>query len=153
MSGQLHDCLRREVAAINVFVDLLDREADAMRTGDFAKLQELATQKSAAADQIALLERERETEQLALGFPAGRLGAEAACATSGDAELGKTWHSLLARATLAQQHNQRNGLIVHTQLEFTQQTIRFLQHRDKPLYGPDGSASTGAASGKSLGHG
>lgn len=152
MSGQLHACLRREIAAIKVFVELLDREADAMSAGDFAQLGELATQKSEAAEQIELLEQQRESEQLALGFPVGRAGADAACA-SGGADMVKTWHSLLAHAALAQQHNQRNGLIVHTQLDFTQQSIRFLQNRDKPLYGPDGSASAGATSGKSLGHG
>lgn len=152
MSSRLHDYLRREVAAIDVFIELLEREAQAMGAGNFTGLEELAAQKSKAAEQIALLEQQRESEQLALGFPAGRLGTDAACATAG-AEMQQTWHGLLARAALAQQHNQRNGLIVHTQLDFTQQTIRFLQNRERPLYGPDGSASAGGASGKSLGSG
>jgi flagella synthesis protein FlgN len=149
MSGRLHDFLIREVAAIDLFADLLDREASAISDGDFANLPELAARKSELAGQITVLGQQRESEQLALGYPAGRSGADAACA-AGDKELEQAWHDLLTHADLAQKRNHRNGVIIRTHLEFTRQTIRFLQASEQPLYGPDGSSKTGAGSGKSL---
>ena len=58
--------------------------------------------------------------------------------------------SMLERAALARSHNHRNGVMIHTHLDFTRQSISFLQAKGRPLYGPDGSHHTGAASGNQL---
>ena len=146
MSAQRLAHLSREYAATGEFIELLDLEAQAMTGGDFGALPELAQRKSELADQIAALNSQREKEQLAMGYPAGRAGAQA-CAASGGPALEKAWSALLACAALAREHNHRNGVMIHTHLDFTRQSISFLQARGQPLYGADGSHHAGTASG------
>nr|MDP2190626.1 flagellar protein FlgN [Rhodoferax sp.] len=146
MSSLLLNHLTREHAAIGAFVELLDREAAAMTGGDFTSLPGLAGRKSQLADQIMFLGRQREIEQLALGYAAGRSGADAAAAAGSEA-LQNAWRDLLARAAQAHECNHRNGVMIHTHLDFTRQSIGFLQASGQPLYGPDGAHKTGSASG------
>ena len=149
MSSKLLDLLSREYAATGAFVALLDQEAAAMTQGEFAKLPELAERKSKLADQIALMAQQREMEQHSLGYVAGRRGADAAAAAGGEA-LQNAWHNLLKRAAQAHACNHRNGVMIHTHLDFTRQTIGFLQAGSQPLYGPDGSHKTGQGGGHCL---
>jgi flagella synthesis protein FlgN len=149
MSAQLLAHLRREYAATGAFLELLDLEAQAMTGGDFAALPALAQRKSQVADQIAELNSQREKEQIAMGYAAGRTGAQA-CAASGGPALEQAWSGLLAQAALAREHNHRNGVMIHTHLDFTRQSISFLQAKGQPLYGPDGSHHAGVASGNRL---
>lgn len=147
MNSRLLDHLTREQAATGAFVELLDREAAAMTAGDFASLPGLAERKSQLAEQIMLLGRQREAEQMALGYAAGRSGAAAASAAGSEA-LQNAWRDLLARAAQAHERNHRNGVMIHTHLDFTRQSLSFLQTSGQPLYGPDGSHKTGAGGGK-----
>lgn len=148
MNSRLLDHLTQEHAAIGEFIELLDAEAQAMTDGDFANMPGLAERKSQLADQIALLDRLREVEQLALGYAANRSGADAAAV--GNNALQKVWSSLLGRATQAHERNHRNGVMIHTHLDFTRQAISFLQASGQPLYGPDGTHKTGTGSGNRL---
>lgn len=152
MSGPLLDFMTREQAAIGAFIEVLEREASAMIDGNFAQLPELAQCKSELADQIKLLEQQREREQLALGYATGRGGADAACA-AGDEALRQGWQVLLERAAQAHNLNHRNGVMVHAHLDFTRQTLSFLQAGGQPLYGPDGTHATAAGGGTSLAQG
>jgi len=149
MSSLLLNHLTREHAAIGAFLELLDQEAEAMTHGDFANLSELAERKSQLADQIAFVDRQREMEQLALGYAADRSGAAAAAAAGGEA-LQNAWRDLLERAAQAHECNHRNGVMIHTHLDFTRQAISFLQASGQPLYGPDGAHKTGTGSGNRL---
>jgi flagella synthesis protein FlgN len=149
MSIQLLAHVSREFAATSQFLELLELEAQAMTSGDFAALPALAQRKSELADQLAVLNTEREKEQLAMGYPAGSVGAQA-CAASGGPALKQAWSGLLACATLAREHNHRNGVMIHTHLDFTRQSISFLQAKGQPLYGADGSHHAGSASGNRL---
>lgn len=148
MNSRLLDHLTQEHAAIGEFIELLDAEAQAMTDGDFANMPGLAERKSQLADQIALLDRLREVEQLALGYAANRSGADAAAV--GNNALQKVWSSLLERATQAHERNHRNGVMIHTHLDFTRQAISFLQASGQPLYGPDGAHKTSTGSGNRL---
>lgn len=148
MNSRLLDHLTQEHAAIGEFIELLDAEAQAMTDGDFANMPGLAERKSQLADQIALLDRLREVEQLALGYAANRSGADAAAV--GNNALQKVWSSLLERATQAHERNHRNGVMIHTHLDFTRQAISFLQASGQPLYGPDGTHKTSTGSGNRL---
>ena len=148
MSSRLLDHLTQEHAAIGEFLELLDEEAQAMTDGDFANMPGLAERKSQLADQIALLDRLREVEQLALGYAANRSGADAAAADNNT--LQNAWSGLLKRATQAHARNHRNGVMIHTHLDFTRQAISFLQASGQPLYGPDGTHKTGTGSGNRL---
>ena len=149
MSRLLLKHLTQEHAVIGEFLELLDQEAAAMTGGDFVTLSALVAQKSQLAVQIALLDQQRETEQVALGYAADRNGADAAAA-AGTPALQSAWTDLLGQAAQAHEKNHRNGAMVHTHLDFTRQTINFLQARGNPLYGPDGGHQTGSASGNRL---
>lgn len=149
MSSKLLDLLSREYAATGAFVALLDQEAKAMTQGEFTKMSELAERKSKLADQIALMAQQREMEQLSLGYVAGRRGADAA-AMAGSKALQNAWRNLLERAAQAHACNHRNGVMIHTHLDFTRQTISFLQAGSQPLYGPDGGHKTGQGGGHCL---
>ncbi|MFZ2394173.1 MAG: flagellar protein FlgN [Rhodoferax sp.] len=149
MSSKLLELLGQEYAATGVFLELLDQEAAAMTQGEFAKLPELAERKSKLADQIALMARQREAELLSLGYVSGRRGADAAAAAGSEA-LQNAWRNLLKLAAQAHACNHRNGVMIHTHLDFTRQTISFLQAGSQPLYGPDGGHKTGLGGGHCL---
>ena len=149
MSKRLLEHLGREHDAIGVFLQLLDQEAQAMGLGQFALLPELAERKSVLADEIALMGQQREAVQRALGHPAGRSGADAVAAASGKA-VQEAWAALLERAAQAHAANHRNGVMVHTHLDFTRQSISFLKASGQPLYGPDGNHKAGSGNGTRL---
>ena len=149
MSTQFLDQLNQECAATGKFIELLDVEAQAMTDGNFGALPALAQLKSELANEIARLTAERVKEQLSMGYAADRAGTQA-CVDAGGQALEHAWSSMLERAALARSHNHRNGVMIHTHLDFTRQSISFLQAKGRPLYGPDGSHHTGAASGNQL---
>ena len=142
MSTALVELLKREHAGAGQFLELLDQEARAMAEGLFTELPGLAERKSQLAGQLAETGRRREALQQSLGYGPGRLGADAAAA-AGDAALKAAWQALLARAAQARELNHRNGVMVHTHLDFTRQTLNFLKAGGQPLYGPDGTHQSG----------
>ena len=142
MSKVLVDLLSREHAAIGVFLELLGQEAQAMTDGAFTELPGIAERKARMAEQIAAIGERRDAQQQAMGHAPGRRGAEAAAA-AGDAALKTTWRELLARAARARDLNHRNGVMVHTHLDFTRQTLNFLKAGGQTLYGPDGTHQSG----------
>lgn len=142
MSNALVDLLSREFAAIGVFLELLGQEAQAMAEGEFSELPGLAERKARMAEQIALIGRRRDAHQQAMGYGPGRGGADAAAA-AGDAVLKSAWRDLLARAEEARDLNHRNGVMVHTHLDFTRQTLNFLKAGGVSLYGRDGTHQSG----------
>ncbi|MBG6070461.1 MULTISPECIES: flagella synthesis protein FlgN [unclassified Polaromonas] len=149
MSSLLLQHLTQEHTAVAEFLDLLTREADAMTQGHFTALQELAERKSKLADSVALLGRQRENEQMRLGYKADLSGAEAAAAAGGQS-LTQAWKQLRECAAQAHALNHANGVMIHAHLDFTRQAISFLKASGKPLYGPDGAHEAGAASGNRL---
>lgn len=149
MSKLFRNHLAREYTAIGAFLELLDQEAAAMTQGNFAALPELTGRKAELAHQIALVSRQREAEQVNLGHTADRSGADAVVAAGG-AAFQNAWHALLERAALAHEHNYRNGVMIHTHLDFTRQAINFLHAGGQPLYGANGTHHAGSSSGNSL---
>jgi len=152
MYSLLRQHLAEEYAAIGVFIELLDQEAEAMTQGNFAALPGLAENKSQLADQIAFFGRQREREQMDLGYAAGRSGADAMAAAGGET-LQQAWRDLRAHAAQAHERNHRNGVMIHTHLDYTRQSISFLQASGQPLYGPDGTRHAGTSNGNRLGLG
>ena len=141
--------LTQEHAAVAEFLALLMQESDAMTDGYFTALPELAERKSELADKISLLGRQRENEQIRLGYKADRSGAEAAAAAGGKT-LENAWARLRECAAQAHERNHSNGVMIHTHLDFTRQAISFLKASGSPLYGPDGTHNTGVGGGNSL---
>ncbi len=147
MMFRLLDQLRRQHVSLGEYIDVLDQEAAAMQGGDFAALPALVKRKAELGTLIAQLDREREAEQVALGYSADRAGADALAAAGGQA-LQSAWQQLQARAAGARERNHRNGVMVHTHLDFTREALRRAQPGSQALYGPDG----GHAPGSGLGH-
>jgi flagellar biosynthesis protein FlgN len=152
MSHLLLNHLTAEHAAVGAFLELLDQEAAAMSNGDFSVLPALAERKSQVIAQVAVLDRQREVEQISLGYAADRSGADAVAAAGGEA-LQAAWRDLRERATQARDHNHRNGVMVHTHLDFTRQSINFLKAGGQPLYGPDGTHHNSDGRGNRLASG
>lgn len=149
MSKLLFNYLTREHAAVGAFLDLLDQEAAAMSQGAFAGLHALAERKSVLIEQVAVLDRQREKEQISMGYAADRSGADAAALAGGD-EVQAAWRDLRERATQARENNHRNGVMVHAHLDFTRESINFLKASGQPLYGPDGTHHAAGSQGKRL---
>lgn len=146
MSTALYQHLMHEREAVQAFIEVLDQEAEAMRTGLFGALPELAQRKSELVSQISQLDARRELGQVRLGYSADRPGADALAAAAGPA-VQEAWAQLCELALQAHERNHRNGVMVHTHLDFTRQAIGFLKAGSKPLYGPDGAHHTGNGTG------
>ena len=136
-----------ELAQVQAFVDLLDREARALILGRFELLPGLTEQKREAAERIAACDTGRERLLATMGYSADREGADAAAAHGGPALL-QAWQRLLVLAAQAREKNHRNGLIVHAHLDYTRQSIAFLQAGNGSLYGPDGQHRASGGSGR-----
>jgi flagella synthesis protein FlgN len=135
-----------QAVLIDKFLEVLDQEAQALSDGSFAALTELTRRKGELADQLAAADCGREGELVALGYPGNRRGADAAAADGGE-RLGQAWGRLMELAAEARDSNHRNGVMIHAHLDYTRQSISFLQAGNRPLYGPDGNHRAPAASG------
>ncbi len=137
MSTLLHQ-LSEEIALVEAFLALLDEEAGALAHGRFDALPGLTRRKDEAAERLAAADAGREQLLRAQGYASDRAGAASAAAQGGPA-LQQAWKQLLALAGRAREQNHRNGVMVHAHLDYTRQSIAFLQAGgDRPLYGPDG---------------
>lgn len=132
-----------ELALVAAFVGVLEREAAGLAGGRFEALPALAREKQQLAERLAACDAAREQLLVTLGYSADRAGADAAAARGGPA-LQEAWKRLLALAARARDRNHRNGALVHAHLDFTRQTLAFLQTGTRPLYGPDGQHRTGS---------
>ena len=141
-----------ERAAVEAFLALLEQEAQALIGGKFSDLALLTERKGQLADRIAVLDHEREQQLQELGYPTNRAGADAAAAAGGDG-LQRAWQRLLSCAATSRDLNHRNGILIHTHLEFSRNAINFLSACGQSLYGPDGQHRVGRGVGKSLASG
>lgn len=141
--------LLAEKSCVEEFLSLLDQEADAMKNGRFAELPQLTERKTGLLDRMAALDRAREAAQVARGFEPGRAGADAAAAADGEASLA-AWTALVGLAQQARADNRRNGSMVYTQLDLTQNALHYLQAGAQPFYGPDGIRKSASSAGTRL---
>ena len=152
MMLRLLEHLRREHAQVLALVAALDAEYTAMQAGHFAALPALIERKAECLAQIAELDRLRAQEQSALGYSADLRGAQALAASGGEA-LVQAWGLLQHSAREASRCNHRNGVLVHTQLDFARQALGFLKPGSQTLYGPDGTHARQGRAGHALGRG
>lgn len=141
--------LRAETAAIADFIAVLGEEEQAMVNGNFADLPAITARKARLQERMTELDGQREAMQQAMGFPAGRAGADAAAGSQGD-ETHAAWGHLLTLAAQAQAGNRHNASIVFTHLDFTQNALRFLRASGQLFYGPDGARRAAAGTGTRL---
>lgn len=152
MMFRLLDHLHRQHQSLGQYIEVLDQEASTMQSGDFAALPGLVRRKAELGALIAKLDQEREAQQVELGYGADRAGADAMAAAGGPA-LQSAWHQLQARAAGAKERNHRNGVMVHTHLDFTREALRRAQPGSQNLYGPDGSHAPASGTGHRLASG
>lgn len=141
--------LLAEKSCVEEFLSLLDQEADAMKNGRFKELPLLTERKTGLLDRMAALDQAREAAQVARGFEPGRAGADAAAAADGEASLA-AWGALVELAQQARADNRRNGSMVYSQLDFTQNALHYLQASAQPFYGPDGIRRAAGGTGTRL---
>ena len=141
--------LLAEKNCIEEFLSVLEQEAQAMKNGLFAELPSLTGRKAGLLDRMAALDQARESAQVARGFEPGRAGADAAAAADGEASLA-AWTALVELAQQAKASNRRNGAMVYSQLDFTQNALHYLQAGAQPFYGPDGIRKAASAAGTRL---
>ncbi len=147
--------LDEEAAALGDFLDLLQKEQEALVRGDAEALLPLAEDKNQHFARLAQL-AERRNEALArLGLPADRPGMEAWLAGTGDlAAARRRWQEMLERLARARELNRTNGILIATRLQHNQQALQALLFaaNQAALYGPDGHAKP-LGSGRHLGSG
>ena len=141
--------LLAEKTCVEEFLSVLEQEAQAMKNGLFAELPSLTERKAGLLDRMAALDRARESAQVARGFEPGRAGAGAAAAADGGASLA-AWAGRVELAQQAKACNRRNGSMVYSQLDFTQNALHYLQAGTQPFYGPDGIRKAASAAGTRL---
>ncbi|CAN7445260.1 flagellar protein FlgN [Variovorax paradoxus] len=141
--------LLAEKTCVEEFLSVLEQEAEAMKNGLFAELPSLTGRKAGLLDRMAALDQARESAQVARGFEPGRAGADAAAAADGEASLA-AWTALVELAQQAKASNRRNGAMVYSQLDFTQNALHYLQAGAQPFYGPDGIRKAASAAGTRL---
>ena len=141
--------LLAEKSCVEEFLSLLGQEADAMKNGRFAELPFLTERKTGLLDRMAALDQAREAAQVARGFEPGRAGADAAAAADGEASLA-AWTALVELAQQARADNRRNGSMVYSQLDFTQNALHYLQASAQPFYGPNGIRKPASGMGTRL---
>ncbi len=141
--------LAAETAAIEEFLALLDEEQETLASGHFAAMPALTARKSQLQQRMTQLDLQREAGQLALGFAAGRAGADAAAQAGGEA-VRTAWSALLGHAERAKAANRRNAAMVFGHLDFTQNALRFLRDSGQMFYGPDGARKAPGGAGARL---
>lgn len=152
MTAALLACLNDECIALQSFVDLLENETETLLerispTG----LPAVTERKNALADELAALSEKRDIELDNAGFGPGHAGTEAAVAAM--PELAEAWSALRELVERARNANERNGMLIHTYLLHTQQSLNALRTATgQRLYGADGRQRSGLG-GKRLGAG
>ena len=145
---ELLGCMDMQCAALAEFTLTLDLEAQSLQQGHFKDLPSLIARKTELARQLAELDYERERLLALAGLPIDLPTALA------EPALERAWGRLREQAAQARQANHRNGVMVHTLLDFTRQAMATLHGGNRPLYGSNGRhPAAGVHPGKSLARG
>jgi flagella synthesis protein FlgN len=135
--------LDEEAAALRGFLDLLQKEQDALVRGDAEALLPLAEDKNRHFARLALLAEGRNQALARLGLPADRPGVEAWLAGKGNlAAARRRWQEMLEHLARVRELNRTNGILIATRLQHNQQALQALLSaaNQAALYGPDGQA-------------
>jgi flagellar biosynthesis protein FlgN len=139
MKDALLATVTEEVAAVQAFeILLVDEEKALIAAQPLPALPEIIENKTALTERIAALEKTRDAQLNALGFPGGFIGMEAAAAE--DEAIAEQWALLTAAARRAKQGNNNNGVLIRTRMEYNRKTLAALQVAPSKagFYGPDG---------------
>jgi flagella synthesis protein FlgN len=145
-------CLQLELAAVEVFLGILNKEQDALIEGKIERVEALASDKAQVAGQLAELAAQRNRGLASRNLNPDSAGMEACLAGAGATAAG-TWRDLLGLVQVAQQLNRTNGELIAVRLQHNQQALAALQGAAGAvsLYGPKGQQTLGFGGGRPLG--
>jgi len=152
-SAAIAHALGEEVARIEEFIVLLQREQELLAHGAADPLLELIESKNSLANALTRLAQTRERILAELGLPAGRAGMEAWLENSGASADRQAWTHLLELAAQARELNATNGKLIGLQMQHNQQALAALMSAVDRVttYGPDGQQQAAALGGRSFG--
>lgn len=144
MKEELHHAefvanLQLEQDAIKTFIEILEKEQNALVQGNIDNLDYLASQKTEIIKKLVNLDEKRAQYLAAQG-----LSLNTECVNSllppEDTLTSTIWTELLQLAKKAKQLNQTNGTIISTRLQQSQQALAALKNAagNVSLYGPKG---------------
>ena len=151
--------LRLERDAVSAFVEILQREQDALIQGADEELDFLAATKERMLKELAGFAERRNHYLASRGLTQNGKGVDAWLAQGPNtasaeqpAESTSVWNDLMRLAWTARQLNQTNGAIIATRLQRTQRALEALRRAagTVALYGPKGQ-TFGIGSGRALG--
>ena len=128
-----------EYATVEAFASLLAYEEKALAAASpLEMLPSIIEKKSELTDQLASLEKSRDTQLRDLGLPPGWKGMELASAQ--DARLAEHWKLLQAVVQRARRANTNNGLMIRVRMNYNQSALAILRGAASKasVYGPDG---------------
>ena len=133
--------LQLEQDAIKTFIDILEKEQNALVHGNIEDLDYFASQKTHITKKLADFGNKRDQYLTAKG-----LSLDTKCINNllisedNNTATGTIWTNLLQLAKTAKQLNQTNGAIITTRLQQSQQALAALQSAagTVSLYGPKG---------------
>lgn len=142
-------CLQLELAAVEVFLGILNKEQDALIEGKIERVEALASDKAQVAGQLAELAAQRNRGLASRNLNPDSEGMEACLA---DAQAAGIWRDLLGLVQVAHQLNRTNGELIAVRLQHNQQALAALQGAAGAvsLYGPKGQ-TLGFGGGRPLG--
>ncbi|CAN0624008.1 flagella synthesis protein FlgN [Burkholderia multivorans] len=143
MRDELLATVNDEHATVEAFASLLAYEEKALTTPEpLEMLPGIVEKKTELLDKLANLERTRDAQLGALGFPAGKKGMDQAAER--DARLSSHWQLLQQSAERARQANAINGMLVRIRMDYNERALSVLRSAPAQVgfYGPDGRVAT-----------
>lgn len=138
--------LGEEIARLQEFVGLLQREQELLKGGDTEALLALVGNKNALANSLAELSRARDSRLKALGLAPGREGMQIWLSRNDkDGMRQASWTRLLELAATARDLNALNGKLIGMRMQHNQQALAALLSAadNASTYGPDGQQQPG----------
>jgi flagella synthesis protein FlgN len=148
MNTSLADHLGREIAALEAFVAVLQREQASLQQGDMAALEAVVSEKGRLADTLESLAQDRQRGFAALGIADDKAAVAAWFAGQKDPKLQNAWRTFLELAREAQTLNQINGQSIALLSRNNRERLAALTGRlaRSNCYGPDGQTDLPPAS-------
>ncbi len=135
-----------EAELIGTFITTLQIEQNDLNHGLTTNLPELAERKTALAEELTALAKQRHDFLAAQGFAAGRKGMESWCsAHPGERGIFEAWGKILQLADEARELHRLNGELISVRMQYNASALNILRgNHSLDLYGPNGQSTAPA---------
>lgn len=131
--------LLHEISLMEQFLALVIKEQSILASIDIDALENLLQVKSDLMSALLIVNNNRLSSLVKLGFPDKNSSMSLLIKQSSNAPLEQHWQQLINIGTQADEINKNNGYIVNGLFSTNQNTLAFLQGKNmNVLYGPDG---------------